>query len=76
MEKIGLFDLIDKFSSVASGKNEFNKKPPPPSPPKKDGDEFQLFDPQILPPKHYLMNSKMVEFCNKHDNLVKSIKNK
>ena len=74
MEKIGLFDLIDKFSSVASGKNEFNKKPQTPSPTKKEENEAQLFDPQILPPKHYLMNSKMVEFCNRHDTLAKAIK--
>ena len=75
MEKIGLFDLIDKFSTVASGKNEFNKKTPPKPLKKDDALAAQFIDPQILPPKHYLMNAKLIDFYAKHDGFIKKIKN-
>ena len=75
MEKIGLFDLIDKFSTVASGKNEFNKKQNTPSLglEEKSG-EAKFVDPKTPPPAYYLMNAKMLNFCNRHDEFAKNVK--
>lgn len=74
MEKFGLFDLIDKFNLAQNGKNDFAKKSPNP---KADGEiskpTSNLIDPQILPPSHYLMNTKMQDFIKKHDALSKKI---
>ena len=74
MEKFGLFDLIDKFNSVKNGKTDFAKNTPTP---KADGENAKptsnLIDPQILPPSHYLMNTKMQDFIKKHDELSKKI---
>lgn len=74
MEKFGLFDLIDKFNSVKNGKTDFAKNTPTP---KADGENSKpssnLIDPQILPPSHYLMNTKMQDFIKKHDDLSKKI---
>ena len=74
MEKFGLFDLIDKFNSVKNGKTDFAKNSPNP---KAEGENAKhtsnLIDPQILPPNHYLMNTKMQDFIKKHDELSKKI---
>ena len=75
MEKIGLFDLIDKFNSVASSKNEFNKKQS--ATPKEEETAItneKFINPQIAPPQHYLMNEKMQVFCERHDSFAKKIK--
>ena len=74
MEKIGLFDLIDKFSTVASGKNEFNKKTSAAPTPKEEDTKSQFIDPQILPPQYYLMNAKLIDFCVKHNDFAKKVK--
>ena len=75
MEKIGLFDLIDKFSTAASGKNEFNKIQNTPSFGLKEKvEETKFIDPQTPPPAHYLMNAKMLNFCNRHDEFAKTVK--
>lgn len=76
MEKFGLFDLIEKFNSVANGKSDFEKSKP--SPEKKQaepkaGNKSSLIDPMILPPVHYLMNAKMLDFCNRHDSFKREI---
>ena len=74
MEKIGLFDLIDKFNSVASGKKTFDKTPTQ-NPTKQDNSTHpNFFAPQILPPNHYLMNTKLLDFYNKHDSFAKNVK--
>ena len=75
MEKIGLFDLIDKFNGVASGKNEFNKKQNPTFEKTEEVSQNPKFtNPLTPPPQHYLMNEKMIDFCAKHDNFAKKIK--
>lgn len=74
MEKIGLFDLIDKFNSVAGGKNTFDKKAQSPS--LKNGDNKaseRLLDPKLPPPPHYVMNAKLLDFCLKHDAFSKTV---
>ena len=73
MEKFGLFDLIEKFNSVANGKTEFSKKEK--SEPQKTAQNTKsnLVDPQITPPVHYLMNGKMLDFCLKHDEFKRKI---
>ena len=76
MEKIGLFDLIDKFNSVASGKKDFNSnQSKQDSPTKKTAKESKFCDPQIFPPKQYMMNAKMQDFCKKHDDFAKTVRN-
>ncbi len=77
MEKFGLFDLIEKFNSVANGKTDFEKSKTQPQ--KKDGNEGgdkrpTLIDPMILPPVHYLMNTKMQDFCSRHEGFKKGIR--
>ena len=73
MEKFGLFDLIDKLNLSANGKKEFSKSEKEQAggdtPPQKNG----FIDPMIYPPKHYMMNEKMIDFCKKHDEFKKSI---
>ncbi len=74
MEKFGLFDLIDKFNAVASGKNDFAK---PSSPPQKEetskDNNSNLVDPKLPSPTQYVMNAKLLDFCSRHDNLSKKI---
>ncbi len=74
MEKFGLFDLIDKFNLAQNGKNDFAKNTPNPKAERDDSKSSSgLIDPQILPPSHYLMNSKMQDFVKKHDAISKKI---
>jgi hypothetical protein len=72
MEKFGLFDLIDKFNSVASGKNDFNKVEKKPTSTKVE-ESTTFIDPQIFTPQHYLMNAKLLAFHKKHDETLKKI---
>ena len=75
MEKIGLFDLIDKFNTVATGKKDFDKQQVKAQKPlEKNGASTKFCDPQILPPPQYMMNAKMIDFCKKHDDFAKSVK--
>ena len=74
MEKIGLFDLIDKFNSAASSKNELNKKQSATPNEEIAPANEKFINPQIAPPKHYLMNEKMLVFCQRHDSFAKKIK--
>ncbi|MBR2337458.1 MAG: hypothetical protein IKA61_05905 [Clostridia bacterium] len=73
MEKIGLFDLIDKFNAAARGKNELEKKQSTTASPEGAPASSKFTDPKIIPPKHYLMNAKMQDFCIKHDEFAKKI---
>ena len=74
MEKIGLFDLINKFSSVANGKNEFDKKQKVSAEQKEESTSNANFtDPHLPPPQYYLMNTKMQDFCNKHESFAKNV---
>ena len=72
MEKFGLFDLIDKFNSVANGKNDFNKVEKTPNSTKEE-QSTTFIDPQISAPQHYLMNAKLSAFHKKHDEALKKI---
>ena len=75
MEKFGLFDLIDKFNGVASGKNEFNKKQNPTlENPEETNQNSKFINPLTPPPQHYLMNEKMLAFCTRHDDFAKKVK--
>ena len=60
MEKIGLFDIIDKFNSAASGKNDFSAtkaRQQNDNKPAENG--FALKDPDDFAPPQYMMNAKM-----------------
>lgn len=74
MEKIGLFDLIDKFNGTANGKNEFNKSQNPTSNQETSDAGSKFINPQTPPPQYYLMNEKMLNFCNRHDSFAKKLK--
>ena len=74
MEKFGLFDLIDKLNSSASGKKEFKKGDSSQSVSQENQNQKGgLVDPFIYPPKHYMMNEKMIDFCKKHDDFRNTI---
>ena len=74
MEKIGLFDLIDKFNNVANGKKEFEKQRQNENQPLEKNATAKLTDPQLSSPTQYIMNAKMQAFCKKHEEFAKSIK--
>ncbi len=74
MEKFGLFDLIDKFNSVANGKKEFDKHSQAEQPPQEKKVGSRLTDPQLPPPSQYMMNAKMLAFCKRHDDFAKTVK--
>ena len=74
MEKIGLFDLIDKFNSAASGKNDFSAakaRQQNDNKPAENG--FTLKDPDDFAPPQYAMNAKMQAFIRRHDELVAAV---
>ena len=74
MEKIGLFDLIDKFNSVANGKKEFEKQLSKENQPLAKNATTKLTDPQLSSPMQYIMNAKMQAFCKKHEEFAKTVK--
>ena len=74
MEKIGLFDIIDKFNSAASGKNDFSAakaRQQNDNKPAENG--FALKDPDDFAPPQYAMNAKMQAFIRRHDELVAAV---
>ena len=74
MEKIGLFDIIDKFNSAASGKNDFSAtkaRQQNDNKPAENG--FALKDPDDFAPPQYMMNAKMLAFMKRHDELVAAV---
>ncbi|MBQ7373985.1 MAG: hypothetical protein IJW64_05440 [Clostridia bacterium] len=74
MEKFGLFDLIDKLSLSPNGKKEFAKKETEQtSNSQSQPVKSELTDTAVYPPKHYMMNEKMIDFYKKHDEFKKTI---
>lgn len=70
MEKIGLFDLIDKFASERNGKTFM---PADKTPPKKNAGTDGLRDPDFGAQPQYAMNAKMQAFMARHENLKSEI---
>ena len=69
MEKIGLFDIIDKFNSAASGKNDFSAAKAR----QQNDNKPALKDPDDFAPPQYMMNAKMLAFMKRHDELVAAV---
>ncbi len=72
MEKIGLFDLIDKFTTPEKAGKSFRAEPETRSevPPKTSE---TLKDPDFGAQPQYLMNAKMQAFLKRHENLKAEI---
>ena len=75
MEKFGLFDLIDKFSEAANGKNSAKNGG------KQAGSSVRselsvLRDPDVAADPQYLMNAKLAAFVSRHDELAEKIAEK
>lgn len=78
MEKIGLFDLIDKIASPKTDEKSFR---PAENPPRADGNGARgdkqnvrpasesMHDPDFGVQPQYMMNSKMQAFLKRHENL-------
>lgn len=78
MEKIGLFDLIDKIASPKTDEKSFR---PAENPPRADGNGTRgdkqnvrsasesMHDPDFGVQPQYMMNSKMLAFLKRHENL-------
>ena len=74
MEKFGLFDLIDKLNASANGKKELAKGNSSQTASEENSKQKnELTAPLFYPPKHYMMNEKMIDFCKKHDEFKKTI---
>lgn len=75
MEKFGLFDLIDKFNSASSGKNDFSKTRPEEQTEQKKSatGESVLKDPDVSAPPQYMMSAKMAAYMKRHDELIAQI---
>ena len=85
MEKIGLFDLIDKIASPKTDEKSFRPAENPPSsggktfdnPPKsqpsrpqnREKENETLRDPDFGAQPQYMMNAKMQAFIQRHENL-------
>ena len=82
MEKIGLFDLIDKIASPKTDEKSFR---PAENPPRADGNGARgdkqnarsasesMHDPDFGVQPQYMMNSKMQAFLKRHENLKADI---
>lgn len=82
MEKIGLFDLIDKIASPKTDEKSFR---PAENPPRADGNGARggnqnvraasesMHDPDFGVQPQYMMNSKMLAFLKRHENLKADI---
>lgn len=78
MEKIGLFDLIDKIASPKTDEKSFR---PAENPTRSDGNGARgdkqnvrsasesMHDPDFGVQPQYMMNSKMLAFLKRHENL-------
>lgn len=71
MEKIGLFDLIDKITTPSSGGKTFDNsseiRPARPQTGKKENENLR--DPDFGAQPQYMMNAKMQAFMERHENL-------
>lgn len=71
MEKIGLFDLIDKITTPSSGGKSFDNPPKtqPARPQPREKESEGLRDPDFGAQPQYMMNAKMQAFMQRHENL-------
>lgn len=72
MEKIGLFDLIDKFAAPEKGGKSFRAEPKV-RPETQPETSETLKDPDFGAQPQYLMNAKMQAFLKRHENLKAEI---
>ena len=75
MEKIGLFDILDKFGRTTNGKTDFasGKKTPADENGRAADRDFTLRDPEDCAPPQYMMNAKMLAFIRRHEELVAAV---
>ena len=71
MEKIGLFDLIDKITTPSSGGKTFDNSSETRSarPQTREKKNESLRDPDFGAQPQYMMNAKMQAFMQRHENL-------
>ena len=69
MEKIGLFDLIDKITTPSSGGKRFDNSSETRSAHPQTGKKENLHDPDFGAQPQYMMNAKMQAFMERHENL-------
>ena len=78
MEKIGLFDLIDKITTPSSGGKTFDNPPKsqPSRPQNREKENETLRDPDFGAQPQYMMNAKMQAFIKRHEALkAQALKN-
>ena len=71
MEKIGLFDLIDKFAAAPNGKTFAPTDKTPTG--KNENNSDGLREPDFGAQPQYAMNAKMQAFINRHESLKAEI---
>ncbi len=72
MEKIGLFELIDKITAPASGQKSFSASENK-APAQSERANDALRDPDFGAQPQYMMNAKMQAFLSRHENLKAEI---
>ena len=76
MEKIGLFDLIDKFAASGSSGKTFQAAPQEEKKPEQKSDGYGLKNPDFGVQPQYMMNAKMQAFMKRHETLkLQALKN-
>ena len=76
MEKIGLFDLIDKFATNNSSGKTFSTSPQEEKKAQQKSDGYNLKNPDFGAQPQYMMNSKMQAFIKRHEALkAQALKN-
>ena len=76
MEKIGLFDLIDKFATNNSSGKTFSTSPQEEKKAEQKSDGYNLKNPDFGAQPQYMMNAKMQAFIKRHESLkAQALKN-
>ena len=76
MEKIGLFDLIDKFAANNSSGKTFPTSPQEEKKAEQKSDGYNLKNPDFGAQPQYMMNAKMQAFIKRHEALkAQALKN-
>ena len=76
MEKIGLFDLIDKFATNNSSGKTFSTSPQEEKKAEQKSDGYNLKNPDFGAQPQYMMNAKMQAFIKRHEALkAQALKN-
>ena len=76
MEKIGLFDLIDKFATNNSSEKTFSTSPQEEKKAEQKSDGYNLKNPDFGAQPQYMMNAKMQAFIKRHEALkAQALKN-